>query len=132
MQHSGEKHTQCKITSSQFCTAGQIALDDSGVYIALGPRAEDSDPSPLLPGRPSPYPPHIVGYILPTSHSHLFLTMDCSYSKSQKGNCQDLQLFIQVSQGDVPFQSGIFFEIKLCIFLMADLMFNTMPNFPVE
>ena len=75
-------HTQCKITSSQFCTAGQIALDDSGVYIALGPRAEDSDPSPLLPGRPSPYPPHIVGYILPTSHSHLFLTMDRSYSKS--------------------------------------------------
>ena len=51
------QHTQCKITSSQFCTAGQIALDDSGVYIALGPRAEDSDPSPLLPGRPSLPPP---------------------------------------------------------------------------
>ena len=60
------QHTQCKITSSQFCTAGQIALDDSGVYIALGPRAGDSDPSPLLPGgRPSPTHPILLDTYCP-------------------------------------------------------------------
>ena len=76
----------CTVQFALHWMSVYIALN-CNVYIALVPRAYSSDPRPLLPGSTSPPPPpHIVGYILPSSFSHPFATMDHSYSKSQKGS----------------------------------------------
>ena len=71
----------CTVQFALHWMSVYIALN-CNVYIALVPRAFSSDPPSPPSGEDLP-PPHIVGYILPSSFSHPFATMDHSYSKSQ-------------------------------------------------